>query len=76
MKKTYLIETMSTYRMRYRVMTDKDISNGDFQDIIDEGNLPDVSQDFLGEKVIGVTEVPADDDQTVVDLDEHVIIEE
>jgi hypothetical protein len=54
MKQLYLIETTSSFKIAYVVQTDKEPKNGRLQHIIDDGQLSEINQQFLGEKIVGI----------------------
>jgi len=60
-KKYFVIETQSTFQIRYAICTEQEPANGRFQHLIDDGNIKDFSQHFLGEKIVGVQEMKEDD---------------
>jgi hypothetical protein len=72
MKKSYVVETVSTFKMKYVVQTDKEIKQTELQRLIDESRVPELDQVFLGEKITGVYEnedFSLLNDQLVLDLD-------
>ena len=55
-KKYYLIETQSSFTLQYLVCTEKENKNGRIQHLVDDSKLNEVSQLYLGEKIVGVKE--------------------
>lgn len=83
MKKSYVIETVSTFKMKYVVKTDKEIKQTELQRLIDESLVPELDQVFLGERITGVYEnedFSVLNEQLVLDLDkpapEEMIMDE
>jgi hypothetical protein len=75
MKKSYVVETVSTFKMKYVVQTDKEIKQTELQRLIDEGRVPELDQVFLGERITGVYEnedFSFLNEQLVLDLDKPV----
>jgi hypothetical protein len=60
-KKYYLIQTQSAFKIQYAVATETDPQNGHLQALVDDGTLHEVSQNFLGEKIVGMQELTQDE---------------
>ncbi len=62
-KYLYIVETSSVFKITYAVTTEKELKNGRLQHIINEGKLNEMSQEFLGENIVGV--VPLNKEQFI-----------
>jgi len=78
--KYYLVESQSQFVLRYLVATNNENTNGRIQHLIDQSKLSEFSQNFLGEKIIGVEELSLvqlrerfkDDPMIFGDITDHV----
>jgi len=74
MKKLFVVEAMSTFHVKYAVLADKEPNKAALQEMIDQNDLVELEQFFLGEKLTGVT--PASPKQKISILNEQEKINE
>ena len=70
MKHLYTVETVSTFRIKYFVQSEKEIKQTEMQRMIDENLVPEGDQQYLGEKITGVYATKENiNEQLILDLD-------